>query len=70
MWQEERAKSQTRLEAIEQERELLLWKINKIAGATESYNAANAVRVSAEADQETKERWDAFLRMETDELDV
>ena len=70
MWQDERDKSQTRLEAIEQEREQFLRKMDKMAAAQASYNAVNAVRASAETDEEIKEKWDAFLRMETDELDL
>jgi hypothetical protein len=69
MWQEERAKSQTRIDAIEQEREQLLRKIKGMEGAKDRYNADNAVCVGAETDEETKGKWDAFLRMETDELD-
>ena len=70
MWQKERAKSQARIDAIEQEREQLLRKIEGMDGAKDEHNAATAVRVSAETDEETKGKWDAFLRMETDELDV
>ena len=48
MWQEETTKSQARLDAMEQEREHLLRRIGQIQAAKESYNATNAVRVSAE----------------------
>jgi hypothetical protein len=70
MWQEERGKSQARLEAIEEQRNRVLQKINAIEVARERYNAGNADRVTQEMDQATQAKWTAYFNLETDELEM
>ena len=70
MWQEERNKLQSRLQAIDEERERVLQKLNAMNATMANYNTCNVVGVSEEMDQTTQAKWTAYFNLETDELDV
>jgi hypothetical protein len=70
MRQEQRAKSEARLKAIEEERERVLQKIHTMDAAMANYNAANADGLTEEMDQATQAKWTAYFNLETDEFDV
>lgn len=68
IWQERRDKNQAQIEAGEKQKENLLKEMNMIHEARETFNKANAVSVSEDADRETHRKWEAFFDMETNEL--
>ena len=70
VWQEARHKTLTRVGAIDAERKQLLQKMDAMQAAQENYDAMHGVDENEERDEEIKGRWEAYLSLETDELDL
>ena len=69
-WQDGCAKAWKRIDAIEKEKAELLIKINMMDEARKTYNEGNSVDVSEKEDAETKRKWEAYIKLESEELDV
>lgn len=69
IWDDEKGKAISRIEAIEKEKEELELKVQVIDEAREKYNEGNVVVCSEQADRDRKDRYEAYLRLEVDELD-
>lgn len=67
IWKEQLETIQARIEAIEDEKKMLMARIERMDEARERYNRENCVTVAAEEDSEVMERWEKFFELEGEE---